>query len=69
MCQSAVISQHIGRIGRRSFNRRMRLASPHFVEKHGELARILNEVDRLSDCLHDQLSPLPRRITECLVPS
>lgn len=54
MCQSAVISQHIGRIGRRSFDRRMRLASPHFVEKHGELARILNEVDRLSDCLHDQ---------------
>ncbi len=26
MCQSAVISQHIGRIGRRSFDRRMRLA-------------------------------------------
>ena len=53
MCQTAVISRHIGRIGRRSFDRRMRLASPLFVERHGEVARLLNEVDRLSDRLHD----------------
>ena len=53
MCQTAIISQHIGRIGRRSFNRRMRMASPLFVEKRGELARILNEVDKLSNRIHD----------------
>ena len=54
MCQTVEISQHIGRIGRRSFDRRMRLASPLFVERQGEVARILNEVDRLSDRLHDE---------------
>ena len=54
MCQTAVISRHIGRIGRRSFDRRMRIASPLFVEKRGELARLLNDVDRLSDRLHDE---------------
>jgi hypothetical protein len=32
----------------------MRLASPFFVERQGEVARILNEVDRLSDRLHDE---------------
>ena len=53
MCQTAIISKHIGRIGRRSFDRRMRLASPLFEEKQGELSRLLNEVDRLSDQLHD----------------
>lgn len=53
MCQTAVISRHIGRIGRRSFDRRMRMASPLFVERQGEVARILNEIDRLSDCLHE----------------
>jgi hypothetical protein len=32
----------------------MRIASPMFVEKRGELARLLNEVDKLSDRLHDE---------------
>ena len=54
MCQTAVISRHIGRIGRRSFDRRMRMASPLFTEKQGEVARLLNDVDRLSDRLHDE---------------
>ena len=54
MCQTQVISKHIGRIGRRSFDRRMRIASPMFVEKRGELVRLLNEVDKLSDRLHDE---------------
>ena len=54
MCQTAVISRHIGRIGRRSFDRRMRIASPLYVEKRGEVARLLNDVDRLSDRLHDE---------------
>jgi len=54
MCETQVISRHIGRIGRRSFDRRMRIASPMFVEKRGELVRLLNEVDKLSDRLHDE---------------
>lgn len=54
MCQTATISRHIGRIGRRSFDRRMRMASPLFTEKQGELARLLNDVDRLIERLHDE---------------
>ena len=54
MCQTAMISQHIGRIGRRSFDRRMRLASPTYKERRGELPRLLNDVDRLSNQLHDE---------------
>lgn len=54
MCQTAVISRHIGLIGRRSFDRRMRMASPLYVEKRGEVARLLNEVDRLSERLHNE---------------
>ena len=54
MCETQIISRHIGRIGRRSFDRRMRIASPMFVERRGELARLLNEVDKLSDRLHEE---------------
>ena len=58
MCQTAIISRHIGRIGRRSFDRRMRMASPLFVERNGEVARLLNEVDRLSNRLHEDFITL-----------
>ena len=54
MCQTTVISRHLGRIGRRSYDRRLRMASPLYVEKRGEVARLLNEVDLLSDRLHDE---------------
>lgn len=54
MCQAQVISRHIGRIGRRSFDRRMRIVSPLYVERRGEIARLLNEVDALSERLHDE---------------
>ena len=54
MCQTQVISNHIGRIGRRSFDRRMRIVSPLYVERRGEIARLLNEVDALSERLHDE---------------
>lgn len=58
MCQTTVISRRIGRIGRRSFDRRMRLASPLFVEKQGEIQRLLNEVDRLSELLHEDFQTI-----------
>ena len=54
MCQTQVISRHIGRIGRRSFDRRMRIVSPLYVERRGEITRLLNEVDALSERLHDE---------------
>ena len=54
MCETQVISRHIGRIGRRSFDRRMRMASPLYVERRGDLTRLLNDVDRLSERLHDE---------------
>ncbi len=54
MCQTQVISNHIGRIGRRSFDRRMRIVSPLYVERRGEIARLLNEVDALSERLHNE---------------
>ena len=53
MCQTAAISERLGRIGRRSFDRRMRMASPMYVERQGELGRLLNEVDKLSELLHE----------------
>ena len=58
MCQTQVISRRIGRIGRRAFDRRMRIASPMFVEKRGELSRILNEVDKLCECLQNEFATI-----------
>lgn len=58
MCDAQVISKHIGRIGRHSFDRRIRIASPSFVERRGEMTRLLNEVDKLSDRLHCEFSTI-----------
>lgn len=54
MCETTIISQRIGKIGRRSFDRRLRIASPLFEEKRGEMPRLLNEVDQLSELLHSE---------------
>lgn len=53
MCQTEVISHRIGLISRRSFDIRMRMASPLFVEKRGEMSRLLNDVDGLCSQLHE----------------
>lgn len=58
MCDTQVLSRNIGRIGRRSFDRRMRMASPFFTERKGEIVRLLNEVDKLSEQLHDSFSSI-----------
>ena len=58
MCRTNVISHHIGHLGRRSYDRRMRMASPLFVEKRGEMTRLLNEVDKLSEQLHDEFATI-----------
>lgn len=52
MCHTQSISRSIGRIGRQSFDRRIRLASPFFNDKKGEIEKILNEIDKLSKELH-----------------
>lgn len=53
MCETKRLSKSIARIGRRSFDRRIKMASPFFVDKGGEIGRLLNEVDKLSNDLHD----------------
>ena len=58
MCETSVISQRIGKIGRRSYDRRLRIASPLYVEKRGELPRLLNDVDRLSELLHNEFQTI-----------
>lgn len=58
MCQTAVISKRLNRIGRVSFDRRLRMASPLYVEKRGELTRLLNDVDRLSELLHSEFTTI-----------
>ena len=58
MCQTQVISRHIGRIGRRSFDRRMRIVSPLYVERRGEIVRLLKDVDALSERLHDEFTTI-----------
>lgn len=58
MCQTAVISKRLSRIGRVSFDRRLRMASPLYVEKRGELTRLLNDVDRLSELLHSEFTTI-----------
>lgn len=56
MCQTQTITKSIGKIGRQSYDRRIRLASPSFMDKKGEIEKLLNEVDRLSCRLHDSFS-------------
>lgn len=60
MCETAIISQRIGKIGRRSFDRRLKIASPFFVEKRGEMPRLLNEVDKLCELLHNEFSTITK---------
>ena len=60
MCETAIISQRIGKIGRRSFERRLKIASPFFVEKRGEMPRLLNEVDKLCELLHNEFPTITK---------
>ena len=53
MCETQIISKRISSLGRRSFSRRLRMASPAFVEKRGEMNSLLNDVDSLCQLLHE----------------
>lgn len=52
MCQTATISHTICYIGRKSYERRMRVVSPLYVERRGEMTRICNHLDKLCETLH-----------------
>lgn len=58
MCEIDTLSRHIGRVGRRSFDRRMRMASPSFVERRGDMSRLLNSVGALSEQLHREFGTI-----------
>lgn len=53
MCETQVICKAIGRVGRRSYDRRIKIASAMYVNRNGDMTRLLNDVDRLSAQLHD----------------
>lgn len=60
MCQTATISRSIGRLGRRSFDRRMRVVSPMFVDKKGDITRLCNSVAGLCEMLHEDFSTITK---------
>lgn len=52
MCQTTIISHSIGLIGRKSFDRHMRVVSPLFHERRGEISRLCNSLYHLCEMLH-----------------
>ena len=53
MCQSAVISNTVRRLGRRSFTHRMEVATPG-AYKAAQLARLNRELDNLYELIYDE---------------
>lgn len=68
MCQTATISRSIGRLGRSSFDRRMRVVSPLYVEKRGEMTRLCNGLDGLCDLLHGEFPTITKADYEVFGP-
>lgn len=61
MCQVTTISRSIGRLGRRSFDRRMKAASPMFVHRKGDMTRLCNSVAGLCKLLHEDFPTITRK--------
>lgn len=53
MCETKRISRSITRLGRHSFNQRLNIVSPLYVDKEGDIEKLLNEVGLLSKELHE----------------
>lgn len=68
MCETQILSKSIGRIGRRSFDRRMKMASPFFVSRKNDMTRLLNEVDGLCDQLHEAFPTISEKDYLVLAP-
>ena len=60
MCQTATISRSIGRLGRNTFDRRMRVVSPLYVEKRGEMTRLCNGLKGLCELLHGEFQTITK---------
>lgn len=68
MCQTAIISRSIGRLGRNTFDRRMRVVSPLYVEKKGEMTRLCNGLENLCDLLHGEFPTITKADYEVFGP-
>lgn len=68
MCHTAIISRSIGRLGRSSFDRRMRVVSPLYVEKRGEVTRLCNGLEKLCELLHEEFPTITRADYEVFGP-
>lgn len=68
MCQTATISRSIGQLGRNTFDRRMRIVSPLYVEKRGEMTRLCNGLERLSNLLHEEFQTITKADYEVFGP-
>lgn len=60
MCQTAIISRSIEHLGRKSFDRRMRIVSPLYSERKGDLTRICNQLSNLCEMLHTDFSTITK---------
>ena len=68
MCQTAAISRSIGRLGRNTFDRRMRVVSPLYVEKRGEMTRLCNGLEGLCELLHGEFQTITKADYEVFGP-
>lgn len=60
MCQTATISRSIGRLGRRSYDRRLKVVSPMFVDRKGDMTRLCNSVAGLCEMLHGDFATITK---------
>ncbi len=58
MCQTMCISNSIVSLSKRSFTRRLRIASSRMVAEKGMLARLNNQLDELYELLYDNFTSM-----------
>lgn len=58
MCQTMCISESIVSLSKRSFTRRLRIASSRMAAEKGMLARLNNQLDELYELLYDNFTSM-----------
>lgn len=58
MCRTMCISESIVSLSKRSFTRRLRIASSQMVAEKGMLARLNNQLDELYELLYDNFTSI-----------
>lgn len=58
MCQTVCISESIVSLSKRSFTRRLKIASSRMVAEKGMLARLNNQLDELYELLYDNFTSM-----------